>query len=75
MGTSLINSLDINFISIDKISTKDKKLYLNNEKTWLVKPKGRCKLWLNIFSPVLTQKYSYEVYEKYREVAEIDGDL
>lgn len=65
-----IHDLVINFSSIDKIKAKDSKLYLDGHRTWIVKPKGRTKLWLNVFSYSFSQKYSYEVYEKYREIAE-----
>jgi hypothetical protein len=64
-----INNAEINFdISLDDITAKGKKLYIDNNQTWLIKPKGtvRC-LIIGPFIPKLKTDYSYKIYESYKE--------
>ena len=63
-----IPGLKINSVDIDKVITKDRKLYLNDKRVWLVKPSGRYVLLGNVLVPAMTREYSYDIYEKYKEM-------
>ena len=64
-----VTNVEFNFdVPMDKITANGQKLYLNNKRVWLVKPKGVvCCLVIGFLIPSITTHYSYEIYKCYIE--------